>query len=209
MSLFKKIGKALRPLGGVLKAGVSLLPGGQAILAARDVVRRARTETKSVGLLEPQFPSVRERVNLERRPSASLVARGYVAQRRVPVESYRNMLSSDARQRAAQPLYMSQPDLMAAGFTGDRTMSLLPSIFGGAGRAAGAIGRSRPGVGTGMAIGAAAERAMARGGGGRRRMKGITGAQLKAFTRVTAILNKYCKTPPPRRRASTRGKSCR
>jgi hypothetical protein len=44
---------------------------------------------------------------------------------------------------------------------------------------------------------------------GRRRSKGITGNELKSFTRVTHILNKYCKVAPPRRRASTRGKACR
>jgi len=43
----------------------------------------------------------------------------------------------------------------------------------------------------------------------RRRAKGITGAQLKAFTRVTGILNKYCKAPPPRRRAASRSTKCR
>ena len=44
----------------------------------------------------------------------------------------------------------------------------------------------------------------------RKRSKGITARELKSFTRVTGILSKYCKTPPPRRRAApARGKSCR
>jgi hypothetical protein len=41
----------------------------------------------------------------------------------------------------------------------------------------------------------------------RRRAKGITGAQLKAFYRVNSLLNKVCKTAPPiSRRGSSRGK---
>lgn len=45
----------------------------------------------------------------------------------------------------------------------------------------------------------------------RPRSKGITARELKSFTRVTGLLNKYCKTPPPtkRRGAPSRGKSCR
>lgn len=46
----------------------------------------------------------------------------------------------------------------------------------------------------------------------RPRSKGITGRELKSFTRVTGILNKYCKTPPPvsrRGRGYSKGKSCR
>lgn len=43
----------------------------------------------------------------------------------------------------------------------------------------------------------------------RRRSKGITGRELKAFTRVTGILNKYCKTPAPMKRRTTRSRSCR
>ncbi len=44
----------------------------------------------------------------------------------------------------------------------------------------------------------------------RPKSKGITARELKSFTRVTGILNKYCKTPPPmKRRAAGRSKSCR
>lgn len=46
----------------------------------------------------------------------------------------------------------------------------------------------------------------------KRRAKGITGAQLKAFYRVNSLLNKVCKTAPPisRRGASRGGKrACR
>jgi hypothetical protein len=43
----------------------------------------------------------------------------------------------------------------------------------------------------------------------RARSKGITARELKSFTRVTGILNKYCKTPPPMKRRTARSKSCR
>lgn len=43
----------------------------------------------------------------------------------------------------------------------------------------------------------------------KRRAKGITARELKSFTRVTSILNKYCKTPPPMKRRTARSKSCR
>lgn len=44
----------------------------------------------------------------------------------------------------------------------------------------------------------------------RPRSKGITARELKSFTRVTALLNKFCKTPPPtKRRTASKGKSCR
>lgn len=44
----------------------------------------------------------------------------------------------------------------------------------------------------------------------RPRSKGITARELKSFTRVTGILNKYCKTPPPtKRRSASRSRSCR
>lgn len=43
----------------------------------------------------------------------------------------------------------------------------------------------------------------------RRRSKGITGTELKSFRRVTSILNKLCKSPPPTKRRSTRSTKCR
>lgn len=42
----------------------------------------------------------------------------------------------------------------------------------------------------------------------RRRAKGISGSEMKAFRRVTGVLQKLCKTPAPMRRR-TGGKSCR
>ena len=86
-------------------------------------------------------------------------------------------------------------------------MSILPAIV----RGAGTVARNLPTVLTGAAAATvlydAAGNPVRRA---RRRSKGITATQLKAFTRVTAILNKYCKTPPPaKRRGATRSKSCR
>lgn len=94
-------------------------------------------------------------------------------------------------------------------------MSLLPSIAGalpGVGRAVGTVARRYGGAIGGLATAgailydAAGNPVRPR----RRRSKGITARELKAFTRVTGIMNKYCKTPAPtRRRSAPRGKSCR
>lgn len=44
----------------------------------------------------------------------------------------------------------------------------------------------------------------------RRRSKGISGSEMKAFRRVTNVLGQLCKTPAPtRRRTASRSKSCR
>lgn len=44
----------------------------------------------------------------------------------------------------------------------------------------------------------------------RPRSKGISARELKSFTRVTSVLNKYCKTPPPtKRRSASKGRQCR
>ncbi len=93
-------------------------------------------------------------------------------------------------------------------------MSLLPAMgsIGTIGRAASRVFRNPAVQG---AAGAAAGAAMVdqfgrRVATRRRRSKGITARELKSFTRVTGILNKYCKTAPPRRRAApARGKACR
>lgn len=46
--------------------------------------------------------------------------------------------------------------------------------------------------------------------GGRRRSKGISGSEMKAFRRVTNVLGQLCKTPAPtRRRTASKGRSCR
>lgn len=101
---------------------------------------------------------------------------------------------------------------------GSRAMSMLPAIAGVAGRVVrggGAILRSPVGRAvTGGAAGAAIYDAagnLLRGRPGRRkRAKGITGRELKSFVRVTGLLNKYCKTPPPtKRRGASKGKICR
>lgn len=75
-------------------------------------------------------------------------------------------------------------------------------------------GRTMPGGGvmTDVAIGGAgvALGRMTRSAapGRRRRAKGISGSEFRAFKRVTNILNKVCKTPAPMRRR-TGGRSCR
>lgn len=94
-------------------------------------------------------------------------------------------------------------------------MSALPTLARGAGtlarRAGGAIGRNAGTIATVGGIGAVVydqfgnpiRRKRPRG-------KGITARELKSFTRVTGLLNKFCKTPPPtKRRSASRGKSCR
>jgi hypothetical protein len=86
-------------------------------------------------------------------------------------------------------------------------MSLLPAIV----RGGATVARNLPSILGGAAAATvlydAAGNPVARR---KRRSKGITATQLKAFTRVTAILNKYCKTPPPaKRRGASRSKSCR
>jgi hypothetical protein len=44
----------------------------------------------------------------------------------------------------------------------------------------------------------------------RRRSKGISGSEMKAFRRVTNVLGQLCKTPAPtRRRTASKGRSCR
>ncbi len=76
----------------------------------------------------------------------------------------------------------------------------------------GGLGRDvAVGVGAGAVVGAINRRASASGGAmRRRRAKGISGSEMKAFNRVTRILDKVCKTPAPvRRRSTSKGRSCR
>jgi hypothetical protein len=91
---------------------------------------------------------------------------------------------------------------------GASTMSILPSL----GRQAGQVVRRYGGTAATVAT-AGAVLYDAAGNPVKRRKpksKGITARELKSFTRVTSILNKYCKTPPPmKRRGATRSKSCR
>lgn len=98
---------------------------------------------------------------------------------------------------------------------GVQSMSLLPTLARGAGtlarRAGGAVGRNAGTIATVGGVGAVVydqfgnpiRRKRPRG-------KGITARELKSFTRVTGLLNKYCKTPPPtKRQSASRSKSCR
>lgn len=104
-------------------------------------------------------------------------------------------------------------------FTGNSLMSLqgLPSLARGAGalvrRGGGVLRRNAGTIGTVATAGAILYDAAGNPVGRRKRprSKGITARELKSFTRVTGLLNKYCKTPPPtkRRGAPSRGKSCR
>lgn len=90
------------------------------------------------------------------------------------------------------------------------SMSLVP-LATGAVRLGRAAGRVAGPVATGVAIAGAAGSLMGGGGGTRRRRrrKGITGTELANFERVTKMLNKFCKTPPPMRRRKSGGRSCR
>lgn len=124
---------------------------------------------------------------------------------------------ASARMTAAQPAL----NLVRTGYNpmiGSNTMSLLPAIAGVAGRVVrggGAIlrspvGRAVTGGAAGAAIYDAAGNLLRGRPGKRRRAKGITGRELKSFVRVTGLLNKYCKTPPPtKRRGAAKGKICR
>lgn len=121
--------------------------------------------------------------------------------------------ASSARQMAAAPRSMA----MNQSLGGVNSMSLLslPSLARGAGtltRSAGNVIRRNAGtIGTVATAGAilydAAGNPVRRK---RPRSKGITARELKSFTRVTGLLNKYCKTPPPtKRRSASKGRSCR
>lgn len=94
---------------------------------------------------------------------------------------------------------------------------VLPGVGYVAGRAVGQmIGRTPAGlIGTGLVLagGYLIDKMSGQvvGKAPRRRAKGISGAQLKAFHRVNNMLNKLCKTAPPisRRGAPRRSKACR
>ena len=110
------------------------------------------------------------------------------------------------------------PSAVSTVTRGIAPMSLLPGIgaIGTAGRAVGGAvaraGRRYGGlVGAAAGVGSVLYDAMGNPvRAKRRRSKGITARELKAFTRVTGIMNKYCKVGPPRRRAAApKGKACR
>lgn len=179
-SFFKKVEKGLRPLGGVVKTAVGSLPGGGAVLAARDAVRRVRPVTKA---LTP----------LLKTPAARQVA------------------AAPQTSLAMSLMGVSSPTSYFPFPPPSTSMSLLPALV----RGGAAVVRRRAGaVATGAATAATVGSVMYDAAGNpvrkkRRRGKGITATELKSFTRVTGLLNKFCKTPPPRRSAP-RGKSkCR
>lgn len=95
------------------------------------------------------------------------------------------------------------------------SLNRLPTLARGAGqlvrRAGGVLARKAGTIGTVATVGAILYDA--NGNPVRRkrpRGKGITARELKSFTRVTHLLNKYCKTPPPtKRRTASKGRSCR
>lgn len=104
---------------------------------------------------------------------------------------------------------------MAQSMGGIQSFASLPTLARGAGtlarRAGGAIRRN---AGTVATVGGTAAILYDQFGNPvrrkRRRGKGITARELKSFTRVTGLLNKYCKTPPPtKRRSASRSSSCR
>lgn len=175
---FKRAEKALRPLGKVIEAGVSTLPGGAAAVALR----------------------------------------------RTAVTAKQAMNVANKRELRAADWGSGALNLTQRGY-GSQPMSLLPALAGagsailrGGGAVAGRVKRGTviPGMGTvgtvvtGATVGGMVYDAMGNPVRRRRRSKGITASQLKAFTRVTSILNKYCKTPAPmKRRAASRSKSCR
>lgn len=120
---------------------------------------------------------------------------------------------SSARQSMAAPRSLA----MSQSLGGVNSMSLLslPTLARGAGtlaRSAGGVIRRN--AGTVATVGGTAAILYDQFGNPvrrkRPRSKGITARELKSFTRVTGILNKYCKTPPPtKRRSASRSRSCR
>lgn len=128
--------------------------------------------------------------------------------------------------RAARPAAQSMPSPLAyeqavasvSPLGGPMSIALpaLPAIGGAIATGARMIGRGARRYGP-AAVGAAGTAAVLYDAAGRpvqavrrkTRSRGITARELKSFTRVTSILNKYCKTPPPMKRRTSRSKGCR
>lgn len=187
-SFFKKAEKALRPLGSVIKGAVGATPGGQALLMARQALISTKKHNQGVTPTQAVLPG-RGAVGMAAQLGANSSA----------------LSSPFARQTMALTGASRSPVQLAT--RGVPQMSLLPAIV----RGGATVARNLPSI-----LGGAAAATVLYDAAGnpvmrkRRRSKGITASQLKAFTRVTAILNKYCKTPPPvKRRGAPRGKSCR
>lgn len=184
---FKGIERSLRPFGGAIKSAISLVPGGAAAVAIRDSAVQAR-QAAAIG---------QRRITRAAdwgAGSLNLTSTGYGA----PMSMMNRMSSLPAIVRTGAAV------LPGAGAVGNViTGRVAQSVARRVGRYAGGAVTA---AGAGALLYDAAGNVV--GQRRRRRSKGITATQLKAFTRVTAILNKYCKTPPPRRPAK-RSTKCR
>jgi hypothetical protein len=187
-SFFKKAERALRPLGGVIKGAVGALPGGQGLLMARQALISTKRISQGV---TPR--------------SAVLPGRGAEGMAAQLGGMSASLTSPFARQTLALTGALRSPSQLA--MRGVPQMSILPALV----RGAGTIARRLPGAVTTAAAATVLYDAMGNQvTTRRRRRKGISASELKAFTRVTQVLAKYCKTPPPtKRRGAPRGKSCR
>jgi hypothetical protein len=179
---FKGVEKSLRPFGRVIEGAVSAIPGGASLVAARRVAVSAR-HAAATG------QKIQARAADWGAGSVSLIKSGY----------------------GAQPMSLL-PSLLGAGSAmlrgGGAIVKRGQIVKPGAGKMGDMIGTAATVAGAGALIYDVAGNVIGRRA--RRRSKGITATQLKAFTRVTAILNKYCKTPPPTgRRRATRSTKCR
>jgi hypothetical protein len=205
MSIWKRFEKALRPLGGIIKGAVAATPGGQGLLMAREALISTKKLGQGVTPARAVLPG-RGAANMGRalgtdsdmmrryggdgglgpiRPSFAGQTMALTAANRTPVQL------ATRGQRQLPTLQRPNMSIRTGG--------------GVAGMAAGTlitVGGWIYDKLTGERVGRAA--------GGRRRRKGISATELKAFTRVTSVLNKYCKTPSPtKRRSAPRGKACR
>lgn len=130
---------------------------------------------------------------------------------------FRGVGSSSSRVAAAYPMSTQYQSSYNPAANSLMSLQSLPRLARGAGqlarRAGGAVARNAGTIGTVATAGAILYDAAGNPVGRRKRprSKGITARELKSFTRVTGLLNKYCKTPPPtkRRSAPHRSKSCR
>jgi hypothetical protein len=198
VSIFKRIERALRPLGGVIKGAVGALPGGQAVLMAREALISTRKVNQGV------VPR-----------TAVLPGRGAVQMGRQLGTRSPSLQSPFARQTMALTgAFRSPAQLSFRGEPMGAAGGLGEVIAGGFSEL---IQKRQPMSLQGKTSGRMTTGTWdmeqpwrARTAPRKRRAKGITATQLKAFTRVTALLNKYCKTPPPtKRRSASRGKACR
>lgn len=169
-------------LGRVARVALPFIPGGGAILAAGETIRSAvRGATPPPPTIDYGGDARFYRSNAI--PSAvSTVTRGI----------------SNMSMQGAMGVLPGIGALASAGRYVGTVAGRVTRRYGGAIGAAAGVG--------GLLYDAAGNPVRQR----RRRSKGITARELKAFTRVTGIMNKYCKVGPPRRRAAApKGKACR